>query len=119
MDITTGITFVQRGSRFEDHRSGLLNKENNRQIKLDYIEIPLLLTFKILQKNGKGGRVDLGGSFARLFNSEIKEVVTPFTEVIAYGSLQEHFKSDEFNFIVGASYFFHRRIGLGLSLIHI
>jgi len=115
LDITTGITFVQRGSRFEDYRSGVLNRKNDRKIHLNYIEVPLLLTYKLLKKDGKGYRIDLGGSFARLFNSEIKEVVTPFTEVYQYGILEDQLQSNEFNFMAAASYFLNSRLGIGLQ----
>lgn len=118
LDVTTGISFVQRGSRFERHRSGILDRKNDRKIHLNYIEVPILLTFKLLQKNGKGVRLNIGGSFARLFHSEVKEVITPFIEVFSYGALQDQFNNNEFNAVAGLSYFFHHRIGIGIQFSH-
>ena len=118
LDITTGITFVQRGSRFEDYQTGRLDRKHHRQIRLDYIEIPLLLTFKKLQKDGKGRRFDIGGSFARLFHSDIKEAITPFTEDFSYSALEGQFNNNEFNFIAGISHFFNSRMGLGLQFTY-
>ena len=116
-DVTTGITFVQRGSRFEDHRTGILDK-NSRKIHLDYVEVPLLLTYKKLQQNGRGVRLDIGGSFARLFNSKVEEVITPFSEVFSYGTLEEQYTNNEFNVLAGASYFFNRRIAIGFQFTY-
>jgi len=114
-DVTTGISFVQRGSRFEDFRSGILNRKTDRKIHLDYIEVPLLLTYKLLQKNGSGYRINFGGSFGRLFNSEVIEVLPPFAEIIEYGALQNQFQKNEINLMTDLSYFFNSRIGLGFQ----
>ena len=114
-DITTGINFVQRGSRFEIVKGRRLNRETDRIIHLDYIELPIFLTYKILDNTGKGVYINLGGSFSRLFNSEITETVFPLREDVVYGDFQDNFNKDEFNLMGEAHVFFNRRVGIGVQ----
>lgn len=76
-DITTAILFVQRGSRFKAFNRRSLDGSNDRKIHLDFIEIPLLITYKIYKPAGLY-RLDIGGSFGRLINANVQEIRTRF-----------------------------------------
>jgi len=116
LDFTTGLLFVQRGSRFENADRIVLRKVKEERIHLEYMEVPMLLTVKTLKKDGKGYRFDFGGSFARLINSRVEEKLNSNNKSeISYSALEEQFQSNEINLIAGCSYFFNRRIGIGIQ----
>lgn len=113
-DITTAILFVQRGSRFKAFNRGSLDGRNDRKIHLDFIEIPLLITYKIYKPTGLY-RLDVGGSFGRLINANVKEIRTRFIEDVFYSDLIDDFDKNEFNFMMAGSYFPTNRVGVGVQ----
>ncbi|MEL6924536.1 MAG: porin family protein, partial [Bacteroidota bacterium] len=114
LDITAGLLFNQKGSRFENPNLNAVRSDKNRIIHLDYMEVPLLLTIKQLKKNAQGYRFDLGVSFARLINYNITEIVPSGKDAISFEALSSSFNSNEFSIVGGVSYFFTPRMGLGL-----
>lgn len=118
IDLTTGVYFVQRGSRFAGSNANKSVPITERRIHLDYIEIPFSLTFKSHKEHGGMIRIDLGGSFSRLFNSQVTEVIRPFSNEISYASYEEQFRKNEINFIAAIDYFFLRKLGIGIQYTH-
>jgi len=113
IDLTTGVYFVQRGSRFEGSLANKSAPMPDRKIHLNYIEVPFTLTFKSYKK-----RFDLGGSFSRLFSSQVTEVIRPFLNDISYASYEGQFRKNEINLIAAINYFFLRKFGIGVQYTH-
>lgn len=117
-DITTGVSYVQRGSRFENAQEALAGDNSFRKIHLDYIEIPVFITYKLHKTMGRMYRIDFGGSFSRLFNSQITETIRPFIRQVSYASYEDQFLKNEINLMTAITYFFTRKIGFGLQYTH-
>lgn len=117
LDFNVQLLYSQKGSRFETEGLAHNRMVKDRMIQLDYMEIPLLLSWKCYDphKTTRGYVFDLGISYARLINSKITEkYVAP--RRFSYASIIDDIKKDEFNFVTGLNYFLNSHFGVGVRM---
>ena len=95
------LLYSQKGSKFESiSATGQGNKE--REIALDYAEIPVMVGWHV---NHKGGRpavwLSTGVSIARRLGSEIKGSGTPSEREFDFAEIEDYFKGTDINAVFG------------------
>jgi len=113
-DIYTSILYVQKGSTFPYEYPLSASDNEKRVIHLDYVELPIMLSYKIRGQNNSSFRLDVGGSYGRLVNSRVREIKTRERE-FQYGPLQKAFRNVEYNTKLALTYFINRHLGFGCS----
>jgi len=114
LDLVVGLLYNQKGSRFEDNSRSLYPRNRGRTIHLDYMEVPLLINFKMEKDKAAGYVLETGFSYSRLINYRIEEVIQDPSRNVSFAAIAPEFNSNEFNFIAGLNFFFNRHIGLGV-----
>ena len=109
LDLVVGLLYNQKGSAIS-----ILNQKRGNVIHLDYMEVPLLISFKTSKDEVKRFVLEAGVSYSRLINYRIDEFIRDQQEDISFSILAERFKSDEFSVVAGFNYFFSQHIGLGI-----
>lgn len=114
LDIVVGLLYNQKGSRFEDKSSTLYHRNRGRVLHFDYMEVPLMISFKMEKDKEAGYILETGFSYARLVNTRIEEVIQDPNQHVSFAAIVPAFNSNEFNYIASLNYFFNRHIGLGV-----
>ncbi len=124
IDVSTEIAYSQRGSQ-----SRLIVDENAPyfKIKLNYLEVPVLFNYKDWKTTGVGEVIEgdgeeviedtyyrvhfhVGGSFSRLINANIDNIAA--SNVSQYVANIEKFEPNNYNWIVGASFFLKKHLAV-------
>lgn len=124
IDMSTEIAYSQRGSQ-----SRLIVDENAPyfKIKLNYLEVPVLFNYKDWKTTGVGEVVEgdgeevieeayyrvhfhVGGSFSRLINANVESIAA--SNVAQYASNIDRFEANNYNWIVGASFFLKKKLAM-------
>lgn len=115
LDIVVGLLYNQKGSKFEDLSGNLYHRNRKRVIHLDYMEVPLLISFKMQKKEKASGYLlETGFSYARLINYRIEETIQDPQRNVSFNALADDLINNEFNFIASLNFFFNRHIGIGV-----
>ena len=113
-ELSTEILFSPRGSRFE--RDGFRSGTKSQVIKLNYMEVPILMNYLIGEagtKKDKYYKTHLSGgiSIGRLISSSVEEFGN---DRIRFGEAIEFFNKNDLSCIIGLTHYIHRHIGLGI-----
>jgi hypothetical protein len=111
-DVVAGLLFVQKGSRTNSNVTFASDIPPNTEIKLDYMEVPFLLSVKLGSKSQTGYTLEAGFSYARLINSQIN--TTEFPDKVSYSDLLDKFNSNEINVIFAFNFLFSKRFDIGI-----
>ena len=111
-DVVAGLLYVQKGSRTNSNVTFAGDIPPNTEIKLDYMEVPFLLSVKLGSKSQTGYTLEAGFSYARLINSQIN--ATEFPDKVSYSDLIDQFNSNEINIIFGFNFLFSERFDVGI-----
>ncbi|MEL6922814.1 MAG: porin family protein [Bacteroidota bacterium] len=112
LDLTTCLLFNQKGSVLEDLKENG-SSSGDRFMHLNYMEVPIMITYKSLPKDRMGYRFDAGFSIGRLINNNIQDRPIFNEDNIDYSGLESAFVSNEFNLVGGMS-FNLGHVGLGI-----
>ena len=113
-ELSTEILFSPRGSRFE--RDGFRSGSKSQVIKLDYMEVPILINY-LMKPTGKKkdkyykNHLNAGISVGRLINSSVEEFGN---DRIRFSEAIEFFNKNDLSIILGLTHYIHRHIGLGI-----
>ncbi len=110
LDLNFELLFSQKGTRVETNSNRLFS-EKNRILHLNYVEVPILLRYKV-KEEGTGTFLEGGVSFARLLGSSIQEDTSQI--IHTFSEIEEEFKRSELNFIAGLGYQITPNLGLGM-----
>ncbi len=113
MDLVFELLYSQKGSRFENLPIGSVRETKGRAIKLQYMEVPVLLNMKFKDTEEKGYSLEVGFSYGRLIDYEVEEKIIPGQ--VSYTAMTDDFNSNEFNAIAGLNYNFSRHFALGVQ----
>ncbi len=111
-DVVAGLLYVQKGSKTNSNVTFAGDIPPNTEIKLDYMEVPFLLSVKFGNKDQTGYTVEAGFSYARLINSQINS--TEFPDKVSYSELIDKFNSNEINIVLGFNFLFSERFDIGI-----
>ena len=115
-DLVVQLLYSQKGSRFETLSSLSYRGGKDRAIHLDYMEVPVMMNFKLYDPHriGHGYLLEVGFSYARMVNYEIQEQENVDPLKVAYSSLTSDFNRDEWNVVAGLGYAINRHLSLGI-----
>jgi hypothetical protein len=113
LDLVIELLYTQKGSRFENTFSGSTRRDKDRAIKLQYMEVPVLLNIKFEEEEVKGYALEIGFSYGRLIDYEIKEKV--ISGQVSYGAMTDDYNNNEINGILGLNYDFSSHFTLGIQ----
>ncbi|MCB9307704.1 MAG: PorT family protein [Lewinellaceae bacterium] len=109
--------FVQRGSQSELVRDQF--NPYNFSLTLNYVEVPLQWHYKDWLVEGDGNDEDyyrvslnLGLSYARFMNASVDDELSGVNVVVP-----DYLKKNDFSFLIGASFFATRHIGLTVRYV--
>jgi len=112
MDFNVELLFSQRGSKSGQLISLGEVERNPLKIHLTYAEVPFLLNVKFKERDKEYRAIfQAGVSFSRLLNSSVSQRDVAFGQV-EYTTLQNEFRRNDLNSVVGVSFFLFDNIGL-------
>ena len=111
LDIVLGLLYVQKGSKTDTNVTFASDVPPNTEIRLDYMEVPFLLSVKFGKEDRNGYTLETGFSYARLINSQLN--VTEFPDKVSYSDLIDNLNSNEFNVIFKFDFEFSKRFKIG------
>ncbi|MDX1476945.1 MAG: porin family protein [Saprospiraceae bacterium] len=100
-DLNVELIYSEKGSRFESAQS-IARGTKDRQIKLSYAEIPMLLVIKLKAPDATTSyHLQAGVSVARLLNTRIEEPTIKAPLEFDFSSIKDEFDSTELNAVLG------------------
>ncbi len=110
LDLVVGFLFNQKGSALS-----IFNEDRGNVIHLDYMEVPLMLSFRTSKKDKNKTTLQAGFTYGRLINYSVKELIRDPRTDIFFSDLAKRFNSNEFSAIVGMDHFITQNIGIGFT----
>ena len=119
--IVVGMLYSQKGSIIPHGTQITSNTRNDRNIRLNYIEVPILFR-TMLKRKATGAFVELGGGLARLSSVSIQERDRNAVRGTVYNDISSQFRKTDAMAIVGMGFTVADRYKFSLrysqSLIH-
>ena len=113
MQLSVGMLFSQKGAKIPHGVIVLVASRNDRNIRLNYIEVPILFR-SMLNDKSTGSFLELGGSIARLSSMRIQENNPNFIKGTVYNDITSEFRMTDFNIVVGVGFKVGTRFSTGL-----
>jgi len=116
------ILYTQKGANIPHGTVLLSTSKKDRMINLNYVEIPLLVKFKV-QPELYRAYIEAGPVVSKLFNHKIIENDPSTIRGTVYNDLTDEFSSFEYNFLVGLGFDYRKfdislRYNFGLSKLY-
>ncbi|MDX1407833.1 MAG: porin family protein, partial [Saprospiraceae bacterium] len=100
-ELNVELMYSQKGSRFESAQS-VARGTKDRQIKLAYAEIPILLAYKPPANDAQTQyHLEAGVSVARLLDTKIEEPSVKDPLEFDFSTIKDDFESTELNAVLG------------------
>ena len=107
------MLFSQQGSRIPHGTVVTSESVNDRLIATNYATVPLLAKFNFDRKPSSL-YVEIGGSYSRLFDTQIEESKTRFASGTIYEDIVPEFSNSDFNVVAGFGYAAENRVDIGI-----
>jgi hypothetical protein len=111
LDVVIGLLYVQKGSKTNSEVTFASDVPPDTEIKLDYMEVPFLLSIKFGNKTQHSYTLEAGFSYARLINSTF--TFRDFPDKVDYSQLADQLNSNEFSAVMGINFMFTKRFDIG------
>lgn len=109
--LSVGMLYNQKGSQIPHGSRVTSQTSNDRNVRLNYIDVPILLKV-MLNHPERGSFLEIGGSFGRLASTQITERLPTQFEGTVYKEIVSQFNKNEFGLIGGLGFTIGKRIAL-------
>lgn len=106
--LSIGMLYSQKGAKIPHGVVVNAASRNDRNIRLNYVEVPILLR-SMLNKKSTGSFFEIGGAFARLSNVTIKENDPKTIKGTVYNEIVPEFSKADFNIVAGVGFTVRKR----------
>ncbi len=109
--LSVGMLYNQKGSKIPHGTRVTAQTTNDRNIRLNYIDVPILLKV-MLNHPERGSFLEVGGSYGRLASTDITERLPSQFEGTVYQKIVTEFNKNEFGLIGGLGFTVGKRIAI-------
>ncbi len=109
--LSVGMMYSQKGAMIPHGVVLSSNPKNDRQVRLNYIEIPILFKFMLNQAHS-GAFLEVGASLARLSSTQIIEREAFISKGTIYNDISNEFDKADANAVFGIGFTIGKRFSL-------